>query len=151
MDNHANKKIITFPKGIPGFEKHKKFIMNEEAGNPIIQIESIEDKDVGFVLLPPQLYFSDYLSQVEFGPQEVEWLEITEDDTVEVWAIITLCLSEITRSTVNLRAPIVINPRTNQGFQFILNDENYSSRHRLFVDGQQAADENQTNKEGAVG
>lgn len=150
MDNHANKKIITFPKGIPGFEKHKKFIMNEEVGNPIIQIESIEDKDVGFVLLPPQLYFADYLSQVEFGSEEVDSLDITKDDTVEVWAIITLCLSDITKSTVNLRAPIVINPRTNQGFQFILNDDDFSSRQKLFA-YEQEADERQSNQEGAVG
>jgi len=113
-------------------------------------LESAKDKEVGFVLFPPQLYFKNYLSKIEFGSEEVEALEITAEDTVEIWAIITLCLSDISKSTVNLRAPIVINPRTNQGFQFILNDENYSSRQQLFVDGQQE-DKDRSNEEGAVG
>ena len=149
MNDNENKKIIIFPKGIPGFEEHTTFILEKEDDSPIVHLESTEDKEVGFVLFPPQLYFSDYLSKVEFGPEEVESLEITAEDTVEVWAIITLCLSDISKSTVNLRAPIVINPRTNQGFQFILTDENYSSRQQLFVDGQQ--DKDRSNEEGAVG
>ena len=150
MDDKENKKVIVFPKGIPGFEDHTSFILEKEKDSPIVHLESMEDKEVGFVLFPPQLYFADYLSKVEFGPEEVESLEITEEDTVEVWAIITLSLSDITKSTVNLRAPIVINPRTNQGFQFILNDENYSSRQQLFVDGPEA-DNDRSNEEGAVG
>ena len=149
MNDNENKNIIIFPKGIPGFEEHTTFILEKEDDSPIVHLESTEDKEVGFVLFPPQLYFSDYLSKVEFGPEEVESLEITAEDTVEVWAIITLCLSDISKSTVNLRAPIVINPRTNQGFQFILTDENYSSRQQLFVDGQQ--DKDRSNEEGAVG
>lgn len=149
MNDNENKKIIIFPKGIPGFEEHTSFILEKEEDSPIVHLESTKDKEVGFVLFPPQLYYTDYLSKVEFGPEEVESLKITAEDTVEVWAIITLCLSDISKSTVNLRAPIVINPRTNQGFQFILNDDNYSSRQKLFVDGQQA-DKDRSNKEGAV-
>ncbi|KUO65595.1 MAG: hypothetical protein APF84_14840 [Gracilibacter sp. BRH_c7a] len=150
MNDNENKKTIVFPKGIPGFEDHTTFILEKEEDSPIVHLESAKDKEVGFVLFPPQLYFKNYLSKIEFGSEEVEALEITAEDTVEIWAIITLCLSDISKSTVNLRAPIVINPRTNQGFQFILNDENYSSRQQLFVDGQQE-DKDRSNEEGAVG
>ncbi len=150
MYDNDNKKVIVFPKGIPGFEEHTTFILEKEEDSPIVHLESTEDKEVGFVLFPPQLYYADYLSKVEFGPEEVESLKISAEDTVEVWAIITLCLSDISKSTVNLRAPIVINPRTNQGFQFILTDENYSSRQQLFVDGPQA-ENYKSNEEGAVG
>ena len=146
MDNKA----IIFPKGVPGFEEHKEFILYQEADSPLVQLVSVQDKEVGFVLLPPQLYLEDYLSQINLCSEEACLLDVQAEDSLEVWAVITLCLSDITKSTVNLRAPIVINFRTQKALQLILSDENYSSRQKLFEDGEQA-DKEMSNEEGAVG
>jgi flagellar assembly factor FliW len=151
MSEIKNGRIIAFPKGIPGFEEHKTYVFCEEEGSPLVQMESATDRNIGFILLRPQLYLPEYLPQVELSDEEAEALDLAEEDTVEVWAIITLSLSDVTKSTVNLRAPILVNNRTARGIQYILNDDSYSSRQLLFVQSQDTCQEQNASKEGAVG
>lgn len=151
MSEIKNGRIIVFPKGIPGFEEHKTYVFCEEEGSPVVQMESAVDRETGFILLRPQLYLPEYLPQVELSAEETEILNLSEEDTVEVWAIITLSLSDVTKSTVNLRAPIIVNNRTAQGIQLILNDDSYSSRQPLFAQSQETCQEQNAAKEGAVG
>lgn len=151
MDNMNNKenKIIAFPKGIPGFEEEKSFVLREEEGVPLARLDSVKNQEIGFVLLRSQLFFPEYLRKVELAPEEVELMEIGSDDDVDVWSIMTLCLSDMSKSTVNLRAPLLINSRTGKGIQLILADESFSSRQQLFSVGENASADN--HKEGAVG
>ncbi|MGI5901744.1 MAG: flagellar assembly protein FliW [Desulfitobacteriia bacterium] len=141
-------RTIEFPKGIPGFEEEKIFILEKEEGNPLARLDSATNKDLGFIILQPQLFFPDYLPQVELSPEEVKLLEVKPEDELAVWSLATISLSDITKSTVNLRAPLILNFRTNKGIQMILNDENYPYRQKLFAEAE-AALENPG--EGAVG
>lgn len=144
------RKIIVFPKGIPGFEEENSFELIEDENSPLAQLNSVNDDEIGFVLLPPQLFFQDYLVSVDLSAEEVEIIELDASDTIDVWAIMTLSLSNMNNSTVNLRAPLLVNPRTNKGLQLILSEDKYSSRQRLFADPQNSA-EVESAREGAVG
>lgn len=146
---HNEKKIIEFPKGLPGFEE-KAFFFSEEKDTPLAQLDSIECKEIGFILLRPQLFFADYLQKVDLLTEEVELLELGENEQVDVWAIMTLCLSDMSKATVNLRAPLLINPKAKKGLQIILNDEGYPFRQRLFV-GETNSTTVESTREGAVG
>lgn len=152
MDNLTEKEIITFPKGLPGFEAYKKFELAEEKDSPIAYLNSSADKDIGFVLFKPHVTFADYLTKVELDEEETEILQVKEDDQVDVWLILTLCLSDMAKTTANLRAPIIVNSRTQKGIQLILGDEKYSSRHPLFADDAGFREQSRENgKEGARG
>ncbi|NLI94159.1 MAG: flagellar assembly protein FliW [Peptococcaceae bacterium] len=144
------KKVITFPKGLPGFEEEKSFILSEEEGIPLAQLDSERNKEIGFVLLRPQLFFSEYLPGVDLTPDEIELMEIGPDDQVDVWAIMTLCLKDMSLSTVNLRAPLIINSRTNKGIQIILGDESFSYRQQIFS-GMENHPGAEGAREGAIG
>lgn len=150
MSKQSAGKKISFPRGIPGFENYKVFELVEEENTPLAQLNSVEDKEVGFVLFRPQIVFPTYLTKVELNTEEAELLELREENSVDVWVILTLCLSDMAKTTANLRAPIIINPKSAKGIQIILSDEQFSSRQPLFVSPENNGNE-KNSREGAVG
>ncbi|MGI6631309.1 MAG: flagellar assembly protein FliW [Bacillota bacterium] len=124
--------LITFPKGLPGFEDYRRFELQEEPEAPLASLNSLDDENIGFVLLKPHTNFNDYPTKIKINAEETELLEVQEDDRVDIWVMLTLCLSDITKSTANLRAPVIINPRTQKGLQLILENEGFSYRQPLF-------------------
>lgn len=127
------KNIIIFPQGIPGFEKyrHWNFVIEEEA--PLGQLVSVENEYIGLVLTRPEIYFADYLTEIEkeIGLDTQEILETKENTELNVWNI--LCIAEdIMETTINLKAPLLINSEKSIGYQLILNQEKYESKQLLF-------------------
>ncbi len=149
MSKKQKDTLIRFPNGIPGFESYHHFTLIEEEDSLLANLISTENEEAGFILFKPQALFPDYLLQVELGTEEVDILDVTAEDTIDIWAILTLCQSDMNKTTINLRAPIIINSRTGKGVQLILCDDQYSSRQPLFAELQQNAQEGI--KEGAVG
>ena len=64
-------------------------------------------------------------------------------ERIEELCFYTLCVvrQPVGESTVNLRCPVVINPRTRQAVQVILESGEYQMHHRLseFGDGEGGA------------
>lgn len=150
IGKNKQTRVIVFPQGLPGFEEEKEFLFWEEEGTPLAHLESAQKNDIGFVLLRPQLFLPDYLRQVDLNTEEIELLEVKEEDKPDVWAIMTLSLSDLSKSTVNLRAPLLINSRAAKGLQIILSEEGYLARQPLFAEPVLPA-ETGSPKEGAVG
>ncbi|RNC29578.1 MAG: Flagellar assembly factor FliW [Candidatus Dichloromethanomonas elyunquensis] len=148
--NNQEKKTIVFSKGIPGFEEEKTFLFGLEEGAPLAKLDAVNNQEISFVLLQSQMFFPEYLSEVDLTPDEMELLGIDTGDKLDVWSIMTISLSNMSKSTVNLRAPLLLNFRTNKGIQIILSDENYSFRQQVFADAHNAS-EAEPVKEGAVG
>mgnify|MGYP004704372447 CR=1 FL=1 len=150
MKETKTKRIIEFPKGIPGFEEYKQYELIQEEGELLAQLNSLENSQAGFIMFRAQAFFGDYIPKVDLGSEEVAALEIREDDTVEIWSILTLCQSDMTKTTVNLRAPIVLNARTAKGAQFILSNDSFSSRQPLFAEIPESHGQEGAYLEGAV-
>ena len=150
MNETETRRIIEFPKGIPGFEEYKSYELIEEEDTLLAQLNSTEDGEAGFILIRSQAFFNEYLPTVDFGSEEIELLEIREDDIVEIWSIVTLSANDMTKTTVNLRGPIAINTRTGKGAQLILDDDSYSSRQPLFADLPESHNQEGVYQEGAV-
>lgn len=133
MSETGTDKVIAFSEGIPGFEEVKEFRLHTEEDTFLAWLEAAHNQNIRFVLIPPQLFFADYLRKVDLSPGETGNLEIASGDSVDVWAIMTVRAGELAKSTVNLRAPLIVNPRTNKGIQMILPDEQYSSQQLIFA------------------
>jgi len=128
----ATETMINFPKGIPGFEIFCNYIMTEEENSMLAQLVADNEKSACFVMVKPQIFFPDYLPNVDFGNEEAALLEVEEGDTLEIWAILTLNQKDMGKTTANLRAPIIINRKKRKGAQFILTEDKYLSRQALF-------------------
>lgn len=138
-----------FPQGIPGFEANKEFRLVEEEDVPLAQLISVEDDGIGFILMRPEVLFSDY--SVELDAENIATLKLkpaieeTTDSSVqseetkhlaqtEVWAIVTLNQQDMTQTTFNLRAPILLNTEKKLGVQLILSDDRYLTRQPIILD-----------------
>lgn len=153
MDQNKVTNVITFPKGIPGFEEYMSFQLDLAEDSFLAQLHSVEPREIRFFLVRPQVFFPDYLPQFNLEDEDAADLEVEQGEDIDVWAIITVVGGDITQSTVNLRAPLLINARTGKGIQQILTEEGYSSRQKLFFHEQPSEQPSQAKntKEGAVG
>lgn len=123
------KKIIHFSKGLPGFPDETTFIILELPDNTAFQIlQSTTTSSLAFVITNPYLFYQDYTLQL--NDELLQQLEIEKQEEVVVYTIVTL-KQPFSESTINLRAPIVINAQTLKGKQYILNDSDYSSKASL--------------------
>ena len=119
---------ITFNKGIPGFETLNKFeIMNLE-GNEKFKILQAKEENVSFVTTSPFDIYPEY--EINLNEEIIKELDIQSPEDVLILSIITLGKS-LDVSTMNLKAPIVINVKNNLGKQIILQSENYETKHPL--------------------
>lgn len=127
---YEEKDVISFPKGLPGFDNLKRFIIFPVEDNEIFSVlHSIEDENIGFVLVSPFDLIDDYEFEIE--NEVIDRLRITNKEDILVQNIVTLN-STLEKITINLRAPIIINIKENLGEQIILNNEKYLIKYPIF-------------------
>ncbi|MTT31562.1 flagellar assembly protein FliW [Terrilactibacillus sp. BCM23-1] len=119
--------IISFPQGIPGFLEEKAFIL-QPFGEAFFVLQSIQHANIAFVLTSPFFYYRDY--EIDLPNPLVEQLEIKDAKDAGVFVIVHIH-DPFKDSTVNLKAPIIINQREQLGKQYIINDTKYSTKQRL--------------------
>lgn len=119
---------ITFVSEIPGFPDSKTFVLIPYGDDlPFWSLQSIEDPGCAFVVTNPFWHKSDYAFELTDGAKDQ--LGIGESEHVSVYAIVTL-REPFDASTLNLKAPIVIETKERRGKQIILDDV-YPARYPL--------------------
>ncbi|MGJ9457624.1 flagellar assembly protein FliW [Oceanobacillus sp. CF4.6] len=119
-------KIIQFPFGLPGFVHETQFVLLDLPDNPIFQIlQSIASANVAFIVTNPYQIYEEYT--FELDESLMESLQIKKEIEVAVLSIVTL-KNPFKTSTLNMKAPIIINSALRQGKQYILNSDDYSSK-----------------------
>lgn len=121
--------VLSFANGIPGFANDKQFII-QPFGEAFSILQSIDDADVAFIVTSPFLYFDHF--SVDLPDHLVQQLEIQSQKDVAVWVIVSV-RNPFSESTVNLKAPIIINVRTKTGKQYIPEQSDYSLRTPLIA------------------
>ncbi len=121
---------ITFPAGMPGFPHAHRFELTPwgPAGSPFMLLSSSDDADVGFVLVPPWVFYPDYEFEVDAGT--AERLRLNAAGDAVVFAVVTL-RDQPEDSTLNLLGPIVVNRVSHEAAQVVLPSSGYSVRAPL--------------------
>lgn len=124
------KQIVKFPQGLPGLERYTEYVFLQHAEHyPFYWLQSVEEKEIALVVINPFFLKTDY--DFELPAQVMEELDLVVPEDMTVWAVVVL-RQPLEESTVNLRAPIIVNAKLNKGKQVVLNDERYSIKHPLF-------------------
>jgi flagellar assembly factor FliW len=122
--------IITFNKGLPGFEELRKFILFSVEENEMFSIlHSIEDEAIGLIVTSPFNKFKDY--EFNISDEKMAELKITSEREILVINTVTLH-SNVENITINLKAPIIINTKAGLGEQIILDNEKYLIKQPLY-------------------
>lgn len=124
----SEEKVINFSEGIPGFRENHKFIIIEDEESAFVYLQSTEDGKVSFIMINPYLLKKDYTINIK--EQYVEALGGGSESQFNVYVIASI-ISEIEDATVNLVAPILIQQETRQGMQIILENTQYTTRHKI--------------------
>jgi flagellar assembly factor FliW len=123
---------ITFPAGLPGFPNAHSFELAPwgPAGSPFLLLTSSDEPDIGFVVVPPWVFYPDYEFELDSGM--AERLGLTASEDAVVFAVVTL-RDKPEDSTVNLLGPIVVNRFTHEAAQVVLPSAGYSVRAPLAI------------------
>ena len=125
------KKIVHFKNGIPAFEEEHEFIIlpyDEES--PYYFMQSVKSPDLAFLLTIPFLFFPEYSFEVDEETEKE--LDITNQDEIFYYTMVTIPNGSIRYMTANLLAPVVLNSKNMQAKQVVLEKSNYTTKHRLF-------------------
>ena len=119
-------KIIHFESGLPGFLDEKSFVVLDIPGNDVLQIlQSVTTPELAFIVTNPHYFYEDYEFKLE--DSIVELLGIKKKEEIVVMSILTV-RDPFPTSTINLKAPLIINWANKRGKQIVLNDEKYSMK-----------------------
>lgn len=129
------EQLYHFSKGIPGFEDENDFVLIAMEGTPFWVLQSLDNKSLSFLLGDPFAFYPDY--EFELPSDEAEELEIVSQ--VIVRCMITF-KEQAEQSTINLLAPIVLNPERLLGKQVVLHKTPYHTKHSLFQEQQPVID-----------
>ena len=127
------EKIVTFENGIPAFEDEREFVIfpyDEES--PYYFMQSLKSPELAFILTIPFLFFPDY--QIEIDDATVKDLEISNQDSVTLYSLVTIPNGSVRYMTTNLLAPVVLNTDNMKAKQLVMEKSNYKTKHRLFPD-----------------
>jgi flagellar assembly factor FliW len=95
--------------------------------SPVSRMTSLDQEGLGFVLVPPGLFFPDYNVTVDEDTQERLGLSSAEDAVV----LVILTLARGQTPTANLLGPIVINAKNLEAAQVVQLASNYSAAEPL--------------------
>ena len=129
----SDEKILTFEDGIIGFPdlKHFTLIHDEEKGNDagIRYFQSIEEPGFAMPVMNPLMVCDTYNPQV--SEELLSDLGNLSDENIVVLVTVTVP-TDLTKMTVNLQGPIIINSDEKKGAQIIVEGNDYPVRFPIY-------------------
>jgi flagellar assembly factor FliW len=131
--NLDDGKVLEFPEGILGFPELKKFaLIYDNEKNTAGGFNFLVSVDEPAFMMPvvPAL-----VVEPGYSPKFTENIEgsigtLTEENAL---VLVTMTIpADVTRMTVNLNAPIVINVDTNKGIQSVVANDDYDVKYPIY-------------------
>ncbi|WP_167956055.1 flagellar assembly protein FliW [Anaerosporobacter faecicola] len=130
--NLDDDKIITFQNGLMGFENYKNYTILyniEDTKSKISWLQSTEEPELAIPIISPAVVKEDYNPTVE--DEVLKPLGELTDENLVVFLVVTVP-SDLEKTTVNLKAPIIINADTKKGCQIIAENSDYVVKYNIY-------------------
>ena len=128
-----DSKIITFDEGLIGFEDNKRYtiLFNNESKHKgtISWLQSLDEPLLALPVVSPFVAMADYNPVVD--DEVLAPLGELNDENLVILLTLTVP-SDLTKMTVNLKAPIIINADTRKGCQAIAENPDYVVRYGIY-------------------
>ena len=129
-----DSKIINFPNGIIGFPDLTRFTLihdeEEESGkNTIRWLQSVDEPGFAMPVIDPLVVCPDYSPSVD----ETKVSDIGDIKDEDVLVLVTVTVPhDLTKMTVNLMGPFVINTESMKGVQTIVENSDYPVKFPIY-------------------
>jgi flagellar assembly factor FliW len=128
MSADDRQAVIEFADGLPGFETCHQFVLiSGPAVDPFTIVQGAGPAGPSFAAIDPLRVTGGYRADLQASDRARLG---AADDEVLLWLAL-ICPRPGQDPTVNLRAPLVINPRTLRGIQVITSESAYRVDHPL--------------------
>ena len=125
-------KVIHFPAGIIGFPDMTEFalIHDEDKGTGSIHwLQSMQEAAFAMPVMDPLIIKPDYNPEIE----DELLSQIGKLDPEEILVLVTVTVpSDLTKMSVNLRGPIIINAAEKKACQVIVEGEAYAVKYPIY-------------------
>lgn len=121
-------KIINFPAGLFGFEDYHKYALIEAEYRPFIWMQSLEEKNLAFLLIDPFTVADGY--EIDVDDKTLLEIGVVSPADVVVYSIVTVP-GDGGPVTANLQGPVVINSKNNSAIQAILSDSKWTTKFNI--------------------
>ncbi|MDR1489487.1 MAG: flagellar assembly protein FliW [Desulfovibrio sp.] len=109
-------KVITFPRGLIGFEGLREFTLLQIRENaPLLFLQSLENARLGLLVADPFAFIPNYSLTV--GDAEQEILRAEKPDDISVLVTASIPPGKPEQTALNMLGPILINHRARIGLQ----------------------------------
>jgi flagellar assembly factor FliW len=143
----ADESIITFPAGVFAFEDAKNFALLSPLGEDTypMWLQSVDDLAPCFIVFDPGVvdegYFETVIDCVELNDARLLKIEDGSVDKKDI-AVLTIATvpDDFKKTTLNMKAPIVVNTTCNLAAQVILTAD-YDFRCPLYAQDAQIPSE----------
>jgi flagellar assembly factor FliW len=125
-----DKQKVTIPEGLYGFEDYQEYAIMDAEQQPFFWLQSMQEKEVAFILINPFLFRKDY--EVNIENEELADIGITSPEKALIFVIVTI--PNDGPMTANLQGPIVINRENMKGKQAILSDIRWKTKHDIIAE-----------------
>lgn len=125
-------KIITFPGGIIGFPHMERFVLlydEEQGSNTIKWLQSVEEPGFAMPVISPLQIKDDYNPEID--DELLKPIGELKDEDMVVLVTMTIP-HDLTKMTVNLRGPIIINSESCKACQVILDSDEYIVKYPIY-------------------
>ncbi len=127
----GDEKILHFEQGLFGFEEYKDYtvLYDIEEEEPFFSwLQCVTEKALAFPIVNPFKVKEDYNPVVEDALLSPIGECSAEDLLVFLLATVP---ADPKKTTVNMKAPLVINTVNRQGIQIIVENDDYAIRHMI--------------------
>lgn len=131
MEFAANQ-TITMPRGVLGFAEHKEFgiaYLPNKFIDQLMLLQSFTDSTTSFLVLPLELR-SGLIEEADL----VAACSAMNVDAENAAIVVIVTIRDVggqPHITTNLRAPILLDSETRNGWQYVLPNGKYSVRHNM--------------------
>jgi len=128
--DYKDEDVLLFPKGIPGFEDRRNWVITGEADDDIKWLQSIEDGGLALAVSHPRSIDPDY--NVSVSRQDLNLIETDSLELVGILVVLTIPSDAPWNARANMRAPILVNSDKRLGRQVIVSEDSYPMQAYVF-------------------
>jgi len=127
-----DRQKVSIPQGLFGFEEYIEYVLLDDSEHPpFLWLQSVDEKEIAFVLINPFLFREDYEANVT--NEELAEIGIKSSDNAIILVIVTIP-QDGGPMTANLQGPLIINKENMTGMQAVLSDSKWKTRHDIMAE-----------------